>query len=178
MRFTLNEVARAIGASAESDALVTGWSVDTRTLAPGDLFFALRGPNHDGHQHLSAAFEKGAVAAVVDRDTPASGPLLKAPDTLDALQQIAAWARERWGGKVIAVTGSAGKTTTKEVIAHMLAGRLTVGKTTGNYNNHVGVPLSLLRLPDEARVGVIEIGMNHAGEIRRWLELPGRTSAW
>jgi UDP-N-acetylmuramoyl-tripeptide--D-alanyl-D-alanine ligase len=171
MKFTLKEVAGMLGAAVDSGALVTGWSVDTRTLAPGDLFFALRGPNHDGHDHVAAAFQAGAVAAVVERDIAAAGPVLRVNDTLAALQQIAACARARWGGEVIGVTGSAGKTTTKDVIAHMLSVRMQVGKTSGNFNNHVGVPLSLLRVPDEARVAVIEMGMNHAGEIRRLAEI-------
>jgi len=148
---------------------ITGWSVDTRTLAPGDLFFALRGPNHDGNAYIDAAFEKGAVAVVGQaqslRRAP-SPPILVVPDSLAALQNLAAWARQHWGGRIVGVTGSAGKTTVKDAIAHMLAVELPVGKTVGNFNNHVGVPLSILRLPDESRVGVLEMGMNHAGEIR------------
>jgi UDP-N-acetylmuramoyl-tripeptide--D-alanyl-D-alanine ligase len=146
-------------------AVVTGWSVDTRTLSPGDLFFALRGPNHDGHAYVALAKEKGAAAVVVERPMPGANTLVVA-DTLAALQNLAAWARGHWGGRIVGVTGSAGKTTAKDAIAHMLAVELPVGKTMGNFNNHVGVPLSLLRLPDESRVGVLEIGMNHAGEIR------------
>ncbi len=164
MKVALQDVAAALGSDFESGAMVTGWSVDTRSLEPGDLFFALRGPNHDGHHHVEEAFRKGAVAAVVEQDI--AGPALRVADTQAALQQLAAWARTRWGGEVIGVTGSAGKTTTKDAIAAMLAVRGPVGKTTGNFNNHVGVPLSILRLPDEARIAVIEIGMNHAGEIR------------
>lgn len=145
---------------------VTGYSVDSRTLAPGDLFFALRGPNHDGHEHIAAAFQNGAVAAVVDRVVPGAGPQIVVDDSLAALQELAKWARVQWGGRVVAVTGSAGKTTTKDIIAHLLATRYETGKTIGNFNNHVGLPLSILRLPDECRIAVLEIGMNHAGEIR------------
>jgi UDP-N-acetylmuramoyl-tripeptide--D-alanyl-D-alanine ligase len=146
-------------------AVVTGWSVDTRTLASGDLFFALRGPHHDGHAYAALAIQKGAAAAVVESPMPGAAALV-VPDSLAALQNLAAWAREHWGGRVVGVTGSAGKTTAKDAITHLLAVELPVGKTVGNLNNHVGVPLSILRLPDESRVGVLEMGMNHAGEIR------------
>jgi UDP-N-acetylmuramoyl-tripeptide--D-alanyl-D-alanine ligase len=147
------------------EALITGWSVDTRTLSPGDLFFALRGPNHDGHAYAALAIERGAAAVVVDHPLPLANAIV-VPDSLAALQTLATWARRQWGGRVVGVTGSAGKTTAKDAIAHLLAVELPVGKTEGNFNNHVGVPLSILRLPDEARVGVLEMGMNHAGEIR------------
>jgi UDP-N-acetylmuramoyl-tripeptide--D-alanyl-D-alanine ligase len=168
MILPLDAAAYAMGADPPPGLVaVTGWSVDSRTLAPGDLFFALRGPNHDGHDYVKQALEQGAVAAVVDHALAASGCLLVVPDTLAALQSLAGWARQRWGGKVVAVTGSAGKTTTKDAIAHLLAAELPVGKTVGNWNNHVGVPLSILQLPDDAKLGVLEIGMNHAGEIQQ-----------
>lgn len=168
MILRLRDVARAIGvAEPPSDPTVTGWSIDTRTLAAGDLFFALRGPHRDGHAYLDTAREKGAAGAVVDRvDANAGATTLLVPDTLAAVQRLASWARGRWGGRVVGVTGSAGKTTTKDAIAHLLSAELAVGKTVGNFNNHIGVPLSLLRLPDTASVGVLEMGMNHAGEIR------------
>jgi UDP-N-acetylmuramoyl-tripeptide--D-alanyl-D-alanine ligase len=165
----LSAVARAMGADLAGarqtvSGVVTGWSVDTRTLAPGDLFFALRGPNHDGHDYVALAVDKGAAAVVVEHPVPGANALV-VKDSLGALQSAGAWARQKWGGRVVGVTGSAGKTTTKDAIAHLLAAELPVGKSIGNFNNHVGVPLSLLRLPDESRVGVIEMGMNHAGEI-------------
>ena len=153
-------------AGSVKPAKVAGWSVDTRTQNVNDVFFALRGPNHDGHAFVPAALERGAAAVVVDHETGADRELI-VQDTLAALQGLAAWARGHWGGQVVAVTGSAGKTTTKDAIAHLLAAELAVGKTGGNLNNHVGLPLSILRLSDDARVAVLELGMNHAGEIRR-----------
>ena len=146
--------------------LVTGWSVDSRTIGPGDLYFALRGPSHDGHDYVEEALRKGAVGVVVDHEINGVGKALLVKDTLVALQSMASWARKRWGGQVAAVTGSAGKTTTKDAIAQLLSVERKVGKTIGNLNNHVGVPLSILRLEDECEVAALELGMNHAGEIR------------
>jgi UDP-N-acetylmuramoyl-tripeptide--D-alanyl-D-alanine ligase len=164
---SLREIAEVMGAEGSvADVSVGGWSVDTRTQNAGDVFFALRGPNHDGHRFVAAARENGAAAVVVDRECGVPEQLVVG-DTLAAMQHLAAWARNQWGGKVVGVTGSAGKTTTKDAIAHLLAAKGTlVGKTIGNFNNHVGVPLSILRLPDAARIAVLEMGMNHAGEIR------------
>ena len=165
MKIPLRDVAGVLGLAVESDAVVTGWSVDSRTIRPGDLFFALRGPNHDGHAYVAEVLAKGAAAVVVDRDVV--GPdILKVADSLKALQSLGTWGRRTWGGDVVAVTGSAGKTTTKDVIAEMLAVGVKTAKSEGNLNNHVGLPLSLLRLEEAARVAVVEIGMNHAGEIR------------
>src|ERR1700733_10386850 len=166
MEIGLREVARILGQSIAADGIVTGWSIDSRSIERGDLFFALRGPNHDGHEHIDEVFRKGALAVVADRDVEAEGIVLQVEDSLAALQQIARRARQMWAGSVIGVTGSAGKTTTKDVIAEMLATQMKTAKTAGNLNNHVGVPLSLLRLEADAKVAVIEMGMNHAGEIR------------
>jgi UDP-N-acetylmuramoyl-tripeptide--D-alanyl-D-alanine ligase len=165
MTFDLQEVARAVRAAGEFGSVkVTGWSVDTRTQNPGDLYFALRGERFDGHDFVAQAVQKGAAGVVVER--PSGAPVeLIVPDSLRALQELGRWARERWGGTVVGVTGSAGKTTTKDAIAHLLAVEIPTGKTVGNFNNHVGVPLSILRLP-ECRAAVLEMGMNHAGEIR------------
>jgi len=166
MTLDLQEVARAMHAAGNPPPLpVTGWSVDTRTQNPGDLYFALRGPNHDGHSFVASATARGAAGVVVERTTGAPNELV-VNDTLVALQELAAWARAKWGGTVVGVTGSAGKTTTKDAIAHLLAVELPVGKTAGNLNNHVGVPLSILLLPDGCRAAVLEMGMNHAGEVR------------
>ena len=169
MNFPLPEVAAALGLAAASlpPAQVTGWSVDSRNISRGDLFFALGGPNHDGHEFVRDALAKGAVAAVVERPVAAEGVMLETANTLEALESLARWARGRWAGRMVAVTGSAGKTTTKEIIARLLGSAMTVGKSAGNLNNHIGLPLSVLRLPPEARAAVLEIGMNHPGEIRR-----------
>ncbi|MBE0660549.1 MAG: UDP-N-acetylmuramoyl-tripeptide--D-alanyl-D-alanine ligase [Bryobacteraceae bacterium] len=143
-----------------------GVSTDTRTLQPGQAYVALTGEHHDGHDYVAAAIERGARAAVLAR--PVQLPIAQeiVPDTLQWLQQEAARRRSAWGRAVVAVTGSAGKTTTKDAIAAALEPRFRVGKTQGNFNNHIGVPLSILNMPDTAGVAVLEIGMNHAGEIR------------
>jgi len=169
MVLTFAEVARTLGVSPDPhrvDLPITGWSVDSRSLQAGDLFFALGGPNFDGHAYVRAALAAGAAGAVVERQIDGLDGLMVVPDALAALQTLARWARLRWGGTVVGVTGSAGKTTTKDAIAHLLGSAMKVGRTVGNFNNQVGVPLSILRLPDDCKVAVLEIGMNHAGEIR------------
>jgi UDP-N-acetylmuramoyl-tripeptide--D-alanyl-D-alanine ligase len=175
MKLPVRQVAEVLGLQVNSPAVAAGWSIDSRSLQPGDLFFALRGPNYDGHAFIAEAFRKGAVAAVVDREMAGGAPpesgILRVADTLQALQQLAAWARQTWGGRLVAVTGSAGKTTTKEIIVEMLAEGFRTAKSQGNLNNHVGLPLSLLRLEETAQVAVLELGMNHAGEIRRLAEI-------
>jgi UDP-N-acetylmuramoyl-tripeptide--D-alanyl-D-alanine ligase len=180
MNLELQDIARAISAAPpDGNPVIADYSTDSRTAVPGCLYLALRGPNYDGHAFVQAAFDRGAAAAVVEvergqakrpapPELPAAGqPQLAVPDVQGALEALAAWARRRWQGTVVAITGSAGKTTTKEVAARLLASEMAVGKTEGNLNNHIGVPLSILRLPEQAQAAVIEIGMNHAGEIRR-----------
>lgn len=169
MNSDLARVARAVGTAAPvAAAPITGWSVDTRTVAPGDLFFGLKGPNHDGGRFVSDALDKGAAGAIAETGhTGDPGRTIVVENALQALQQLAAEMRSEWPGTVIGVTGSAGKTTTKDTIAALLSVDMVVGKTEGNLNNHVGVPLSILRLPADARAAVLEIGMNHAGEIQR-----------
>jgi UDP-N-acetylmuramoyl-tripeptide--D-alanyl-D-alanine ligase len=172
MELTLAEVVEATGAKPSGEyrgnIAVNGWSIDSRTVGGGDLFFAIKGDVYDGHAFVSAALEAGAVAAIVADDfvCAAEGKLLRVPNTLVALQQVARYARRKWAGRVVGVTGSAGKTSTKDIVAELLGVRFRVGKTVGNFNNHIGLPLSLLRLPADAEVGVLEMGMNHAGEIR------------
>lgn len=165
MTLTLSRVAAMLQCvSLPFDGEVRGWSIDSRTIQPGDLFIALRGENHDGHNFVPDVLARGAVAALVER--PMDGAVLVVPDTQAALERLGTLARLDWAGTIIGITGSAGKTTTKDNTAALLSVGFTVGKTVGNLNNHIGVPLSILRLPDEARVGVLEMGMNHAGEIR------------
>jgi UDP-N-acetylmuramoyl-tripeptide--D-alanyl-D-alanine ligase len=147
-------------------ANISGWSIDSRTISPGDCFFALRGPAHDGHDFVASVFARGAKAAIVERDSRAVGLQLQVPDTTVALQTLGTTARRTWGGTVIGVTGSAGKTTTKDTIAALLSTTYATGRNMGNLNNHLGLPLSILRLPDESKVAVLEMGMNHEGEIR------------
>ncbi len=166
MHFPLTQVAAVLGIAWSGQETVTGWSVDSRTLSPGDLFFALRGPNHDGNRFVAAALERGAIAAVAE-SAEGAGPILTVPDVQNALLDIARWARAQWRGEVIAVTGSAGKTSTKDAIAELLSEAIPTGKTQGNFNNQVGLPLSILRLDPAARAAVLAICMYHAGEIRQ-----------
>lgn len=148
---------------------IRGISIDTRTLQPGNLFVALGGEHADGHRFVPRAFELGAAAAVVTRCDPAwgsrVGPRLEVDDTLAALQRMAEGHRGELRAQVIGVTGSVGKTTVKELTADILARSAPTARTLGNYNNHIGLPLSLLRTAGSARFGVYEIGMNHPGEL-------------
>jgi UDP-N-acetylmuramoyl-tripeptide--D-alanyl-D-alanine ligase len=146
---------------------ITGVSKDTRTLMPGDLYIALRGDHFDGHDFVADAFSKGAAGALVDDGFQGSdGPLLQVPDTLAGLQDLARGYRRKWlGTTVVAITGSVGKTTVKEMCADVLSMQGTTHRTAGNYNNHIGLPLTMLALPETAKYGVFEIGMNRPGEI-------------
>ncbi|MEQ1887193.1 MAG: UDP-N-acetylmuramoyl-tripeptide--D-alanyl-D-alanine ligase, partial [Bryobacteraceae bacterium] len=179
MKFRIAQIAEALEMDGDepvaADALprvVTGWSIDSRSVQPGDLFFALKGPSFDGHAFVNDVLAKGAAAAVVASDfAGAAGPVLRVRDTLAALQDLARWARGEWDGQVVGVTGSAGKTTTKEVIAGMLGSVKKTAKNEGNLNNHVGLPVSILRLEETAEIAVLEMGMNHKGEIQRLAEI-------
>jgi len=177
MRLTLGQVADWIHAEDNfaTNAEVLGYSIDSRTIAAGELFFAVKGERLDGHDYVEMAFANGAEAAVVSMRwlAPASVPeskLLRVPDhggedVLLSLQRLAHAVRTHWGGRVIGVTGSAGKTTTKEAVAQVLSAKFRVLKSHGNLNNAFGVPLQLLRIEPEHEFAVIEMGMNHAGEI-------------
>jgi UDP-N-acetylmuramoyl-tripeptide--D-alanyl-D-alanine ligase len=178
VKLTLGRIADWIHADGEFDtaAEAVGYSIDSRTIGAGELFFAVTGERLDGHDYVAAALANGAVAAVVSNTwlVPAEvdeKKLLRVADgpdcVLAALQGLAHEVRKDWGGRVIGVTGSAGKTTTKEMVAQVLAAKFRVLKSAGNLNNGFGLPLQLLRLEAEHEVAVIEMGMNHAGEIAR-----------
>ena len=161
------ELAAAVGAQAGAAGAgfaVNGIAIDSRLLRPGDLFVALAG-ERDGHDFVDAAFANGAAGALISRDVGAVGPVLHVEDTLAALTRLAAAARARATAKIVAVTGSVGKTTTKEMLRRALAGFGAVHAAEASFNNHIGVPLTLARLPRGAAFAVLEIGMNHAGEI-------------
>ena len=177
MKLSLEQIGQWTGAQLAmphgvKSGEATGYSIDTRTLAPGDLFFAIRGERFDAHDFVAQALGKGACAAVISaskaRDLLPEGhahPLLLVEDPLSALQTLAAAVRRYWGKRVVAVTGSAGKTTTKEAIGAVLGTQFRVLKSKGNLNNHFGLPLQLLKLASEDEVAVVEMGMSAAGEI-------------
>ena len=173
--WTVDAMAAAMRAARAGalQAAIGGISIDSRSIAPGEAFFAIKGDTHDGHGFVAAALQNGAGLAVVAEAkeselrgaVPADAPLLVVPDVLAALADLAAAARARSQGKVIAVTGSVGKTSTKEALRLALGRDGETHASVASFNNHWGVPLSLARLPQGARYGVFEIGMNHAGEI-------------
>ena len=176
MRLDLRQIAHWTSAEIEgagADSLAaTGYSIDSRTIGAGELFFAIKGERLDGHDFIAAAMERGAVAAVVSREKLAAAgiaagthPLLVVEDTLKALQQLAAAVRRHWGRRVIGITGSAGKTTTKEAVAKVLETKFAVLKSQGNLNNGYGLPLQLLKLEMTHEAAVIEMGMSNPGEI-------------
>ncbi len=166
-----DELARALGAepSAALRTPVSGVSIDTRTLAPGDLFIAIKGDMHDGHAHVGAAFAAGAAAVVAAAaragEVDAHGAIFAVDDPLLAMQRLGVAARARSRAGVAAVTGSVGKTSAKEMLRLVLSSAGQTHASAASYNNHWGVPLTLSRMPSSASFGVFEIGMNHAGEI-------------
>jgi UDP-N-acetylmuramoyl-tripeptide--D-alanyl-D-alanine ligase len=181
MKLLLSRIVEFIGATGQATsgqttpgqydghAMARGYSIDSRTVQPGELFFAVKGERLDGHDFVEQALSRGAIAAVVGKGQLArySNPtgLLAVDDTLVALQTLATAVRKMWGKTAIAVTGSMGKTTTKEAMAHLLAIKYRVHRTKGNFNNHFGLPLGLLTLEPEYDLAVVEMGMSHAGEI-------------
>jgi len=181
MRWTIGEVAHALGVATPTGldplARLAGVSIDSRTLGPGELFVAIHGPRHDGHSFVGTALAAGAPAAVVARtrlgEFPAEvrGKLLAVGEPQQALHNLALAVRREWGGCLAGVTGSVGKTTTKEILAALLAARFRVLKSEGNLNNEYGLPLTLLRLDPQHEAVVVEMGMSHVGEIRRLAEI-------
>ncbi len=169
---SLDQIAQFAGAAAKNgqgDRPITRVSTDSRTVQPGDLFVALPGEHFDGHKFVAQASERGAAGAIVEQKwTGKSSPdfaLLRVADPLVAYQQIAAHYRRSLGLKVVAITGSNGKTSTKDFTASVLARRFRVTKTEGNFNNHIGLPRTVLEASAQDEIGVWEIGMNHPGEI-------------
>lgn len=177
MRWTLQQIADALGIEPPATAAETvpGISIDSRTLAPGELFFAIPGPRHDGHAFVPAVLAAGAVAAVVERArlaefSPALRPrLLPVDDTLAALSRLALQMRRVWGEsggrRLAAITGSSGKTTTKEILAALVGSKMPVLRSEGNLNNAYGLPLTLCRLEPAHRAAVVELGMSRRGEL-------------
>ena len=173
MELKLAEIAQIVESPPMSDSerRVTGYSIDSRTVAPGDLFLAIRGNRADGHGFIGAAIDRGAVGVLGSDATavagvPAGAVAIVVEETVAALQALGRHVRRVSGAKVTAITGSAGKTTTKEAAAAFLARRYSVIRNRGNLNNHIGLPLSLLELRHGPEMAVVELGMNHAGEIR------------
>lgn len=165
--WTSDEVQSALSAvSITAPFEAEGVTFDSRAVGKGDLFFALNGETTDGHAFVADALSRGAAAAVVSRDVEgARGPLVHVPDTMKALVELGRAARRRSTARIASVTGSVGKTSTKDALRAMLSAHAPTSASVASYNNHVGVPISLARLPRDARYGVFEIGMNHPGEI-------------
>jgi len=171
MKLPLSRIAEFVRGIGEFDpaAVATGYSIDSRTITHGDLFIAVKGERLDGHDFVETALAAGAVGAIIKSEEMAryscKTRLIAVEDTLHALQSLGAAVRRLWGKRVVGITGSAGKTTTKECVAHVLSEQHRVLKSVGNLNNHFGMPLQLLRLEPEHDMAVIEMGMSHAGEI-------------
>jgi UDP-N-acetylmuramoyl-tripeptide--D-alanyl-D-alanine ligase len=167
--WTASAAAAATGARPIPTAVwqAAGVSIDTRSIAADDIFVALKGPRFDGHEFVATALSDGAAAAMVDRRMPGIDParLLEVPDTQIGLERLAIAARARSTARIVAITGSVGKTGVKEALAKLLGAQATTHASAGNLNNQIGLPLSLARMPQSAEFGVFELGMNHAGEI-------------
>jgi UDP-N-acetylmuramoyl-tripeptide--D-alanyl-D-alanine ligase len=181
MRWTIAQVARILvaraGTGLDPVARLAGVSIDSRTIRAGELFIAIHGPSHDGHDHVAGAFERGALAAVVAAAKVGQFPdtiraqCIVVEDTFVALKQFARAVRETWGGKIAGVTGSVGKTTTKEILAALLGARFRVLKSEGNFNNEYGLPLTLFKLDETHQAAVLEMGMSRRGELARLAEI-------
>ena len=165
---TLKQLAQWCGGSlvpADADPVVTGVQQDSRNIHPGDLFIAIAGEHFDGHQFVVKARESGAAAALVSHPVEDSLPQIVVKDTLLAFGDIARAYRQASGVPVVAITGSVGKTTTKEMISCVLSGTYKVAKTQGNHNNNLGLPITIMEMPADTEIAVLELGMNHFGEM-------------
>jgi UDP-N-acetylmuramoyl-tripeptide--D-alanyl-D-alanine ligase len=181
MRWTIAQMADVLaartGAGLDPMARLAGVSIDSRTVRPGELFVAIHGPRHDGHNHVAAALGAGAIAVLVATEKVGGYPdairekCVVVDDTFVALKQFARAVREAWGGKIAGVTGSVGKTTTKEILAALLGARFRVLKSEGNLNNEYGLPLTLFRLDETHQAAVLEMGMSRRGELSRLAEI-------
>ena len=172
---SLAEIAEAVGGElpfgGEELVVTAGVSTDTRSLSGGEFFVALRGDNFDGHNYIDSALDAGAIGALVDEATDGCVGQVVVPDSLLGLQRLARWWREELAIPVVGLTGSNGKTSTKDFTRAVLSQRFQVRATVGNLNNHIGVPLSVLALTEDDEVGVFEMGMNHSGEIAPLCEI-------
>ena len=181
MRWTIAQVAGALdtrpGAGLDPVARVADVSIDSRAIRPGELFIAIHGPRHDGHTFVADVLGGGALAAVVAQEKLAQIPepvrarCIVVADTFVALKQLARKVREAWGGKIAGITGSVGKTTTKEILAALLGTRLRILKSEGNFNNEYGLPLTLFKLDETHEAAVLEMGMSRRGELSRLAEI-------
>src|SRR5246127_590762 len=181
MRWTIAQVADVLaaraGAGLDPVARLAGVSIDSRSIRAGELFIAIHGPSHDGHDHVAGAFERGALAAVVAAakmgqfPDAIGGKCIVVENTFLALKQFARAVRESWGGEIAGVTGSVGKTTTKEILAALLGARFRVLKSEGNFNNEYGLPLTLFHLDKTHQAAVLEMGMSRSGELSRLAEI-------
>jgi len=175
--YSLKEIASALGVvGTDNDSAIEGVSTDTRTIKEGDLFVALSGENFDGNSFIDKAFENGAAAAIGTAPN-SNGPTLIVENTLDALQQLSAWHRNHYDIPLLAITGSCGKTTSKDWTTEVLGTKFKTLKTEGNLNNEIGCPQTLLQLDDDVEFAVVEMGANHKGEIRRLCELARPTES-
>src|ERR1700747_281595 len=180
MRWTIAQVAGVLlaraGAGLDPVARLAGVSIDSCTIRARELFIAIHGPSHDGHDHVAGAFERGALAAVVAAAKVGQFPdairakCILVEDTFVALKQFARAVRKTWGGKIAGVTGSVGKTTTKEILAALLGARFRVLKSEGNFNNEYGLPLTLFKLDESHQAAVLGMGMSRRGELARLAE--------
>src|SRR5437868_5802261 len=176
MRWTIAQVAGALGSRPGTGldplARLAGVSIDSRTVRAGELFVAIHGPRHDGHDHVAGALELGAVAAVVAEaqlgrySDEVHSRCIPVADTFKALKRFATAVREAWGGKIAGVTGSVGKTTTKEILAALLGTKLRILKSEGNFNNAYGLPLTLFKLEEQHDAAVLEMGMSRRYELQ------------